>query len=654
MPFVRRKRDRVLLVHSARSREDGKVRQVTLATFGSPGELVEALDHWERWHTAVAWRHPDLEWNWSRIRERLEAELAPWAADHAEVIDRKAGRILRICDELVALIAEPDAVRVPQRQALLELRGRLAALSLEPEPTTPPEDPPMTPALLDPTPADRLFEAAMEHRWGGNATAAHRLFREVLELDPHYSDVHNSLGIDALERQELDIAEAHFRTAIEGGARHLHADGTGLLDWGWVENRPFLRGHANLALVLRERRDWEGAAAIHTQMMQFNPSDNQGVRFLIGEEHHHLGDLERARVAYERALEASDPGTAFSYALVLHQLGRHDEVSRPLLRGFAENRYIAPVLFGDPWTRLDAPHGTSDAEPEYAQDYVDRMGELWYADPTALDPLADWWNAAPVRAWMRAMDDIRVQLRDLRPGEERSRLVRELFEDLCGEHRIDALAALDPMADAEPLPVEWIGAIPDPRDERLAVGDTWVTDVTHLAPPGADVPKPALRLGAYFGRIVRAATASPGDLPFVTAIRCRRRPKRRPCPGSIIVVRDVTDACIHWECTRCRDCGVMRNWEGTRWDLGPLAKEERGLGGIRVEVTITEEDFAALVPFQEDLEGGAALAMARAAYWPDAVMLEGVEGSLTDLVEQVQGSCPGVAERTRQSIAGRR
>jgi hypothetical protein len=45
--------------------------------------------------------------------------------------------------------------------------------------------------------------------------------------------------------------------------------------------------------------------------------------------------------------------------------------------GFAQNRYVAPMLLGEPWERLDAFHGTSMAEPEWADDVVQAQAHFW-------------------------------------------------------------------------------------------------------------------------------------------------------------------------------------------------------------------------------------------------------------------------------------
>ncbi len=106
------------------------------------------------------------------------------------------------------------------------------------------------PAVTDHA-ADESFEEGMERWWAGDRRCAARLFRRVLEFDPRHADAHNHLGIFSLEARKLKAAEQHFHAAIDGGQRHLERDGTEV-HWGFLENRPYLCGLANLGLVLVE------------------------------------------------------------------------------------------------------------------------------------------------------------------------------------------------------------------------------------------------------------------------------------------------------------------------------------------------------------------------------------------------------------------
>lgn len=72
------------------------------------------------------------------------------------------------------------------------------------------------------------------------------------------------------------------------------------------------------------------------------------------------------------------------------------------------------------------------------------------------------------------------------------------------------------------------------------MGDTWVTDITYLPRPDKllpDIYAPARRLAVYFGAIVAAASVALPDEVVETGLRCRQRPGRRPCPGSIDLQR---------------------------------------------------------------------------------------------------------------------
>jgi hypothetical protein len=122
------------------------------------------------------------------------------------------------------------------------------------------------------------------------------------------------------------------------------------------------------------------------------------------------------------------------------------------------------------------------------------------------------------------------------------------------------------------------------------LGDTWVTDMTHFPPPDEVLPEsyaPARRLAAYLGSVGAASVASPNEV-VETALRCRRRPSRRPCPGYIALRKD--GARITWECTACDDNGVISGWRGTHWDLsrrGPRLPVAEA-GECRVELTADE------------------------------------------------------------------
>jgi tetratricopeptide (TPR) repeat protein len=435
MSFVRRKRGQVVLVHSQRVPGTARVQQRELHRFTAPSELADALSPagWDRWTRSLGWREREIEFDWVAIRERLAAELDAWNAAPSGAKHRRDRRIERLAAELVVELAALSLAKVSDaavverlRPALVAIRDsitRLIPAEQAPSPNPHSKEKPMSSSnsATDPA-ADGVFDEGMEHWWAGDRRGAVRLFRRAIKLDPRHADAHNHLGIVSLEARKLKAAEEHFRAAIDGGERHLERDGAEV-HWGFIENRPYLRGLANLALVLVQQKKWGEALAIHRQMLKLNPNDNQGVRWLVGVECLRVGDDEGAVAAFEKVM-TEEVGCAFGLALAkLRVGGLSAEVGEALLTGFAANRYVAPMLLGERWERLDAFHGSNMAEPEWADDVISAQADLWQAIPRAADVLRFWWAASPVVAWRQKLDDAMVRLKDLPPSDERSALV---------------------------------------------------------------------------------------------------------------------------------------------------------------------------------------------------------------------------------------
>ena len=434
MAFVRRKRGQVLLVHNARSPGEAGVRQRELFRFSSAAELAAALipAAWRKWTSTVAWKEQDVKFDWEPIREKLASELRQWNGAPSGARHRHGEKVDRLTKELtselatLSLAGPTDAALVERMQpSLVALREALSRLLPTPRSTvhdfTQKETSMTTVAASHTDSIEELFDEGMEHWWAGERRRALPIFRRVLALDPQHADANNHLGIASLDARKLKPAERYFRAAVEGGARALERDG-GRLPWGILENRPYLRGMGNLARARGAPRRWREALAVHVEQLRLNPDDNQGVRYLIGAEYLRIGDIGAAIDAY-RSTSTDEPGCAFGLALAtLSSRGSHADVGTALLSGFALNRYVAPMLLGESWERLDGFHGTNMAEPEWAQDVVEGQADLWHAVPRGAEVLRLWWRAPSVAAWRKQLDEIVVQLKDVRLSEQRSAL----------------------------------------------------------------------------------------------------------------------------------------------------------------------------------------------------------------------------------------
>jgi hypothetical protein len=95
--------------------------------------------------------------------------------------------------------------------------------------------------------------------------------------------------------------------------------------------------------------------------------------------------------------------------------------------------------------------------------------------------------------------------------------------------------------------------------------NTWIVDLRHFLTSGgtlADLPSRARILAQYWTQIVAQGStfdASP-------TLRCRRRPRRRRCAGTLEIILDADLDGMRWDCPVCGDNGVIRGWQGTFWD----------------------------------------------------------------------------------------
>ena len=111
-----------------------------------------------------------------------------------------------------------------------------------------------------------------------------------------------------------------------------------------------------------------------------------------------------------------------------------------------------------------------------------------------------------------------------------------------------------------------------------------VADLRHFLDMPDDAPVPARRMAEHLALVVRAATAGESGQAWVSALPCRRRPGRRPCPGHYALFRTDAPPSIEWRCTDCSDQGVIRGWEGSIFDLRPRRPGLVSMPSIRMVI----------------------------------------------------------------------
>ncbi len=162
-----------------------------------------------------------------------------------------------------------------------------------------------------------------------------------------------------------------------------------------------------------------------------------------------------------------------------------------------------------------------------------------------------------------------------------------------------------------------------------------------------DAPVPARRMVEHLSLLVRAATSGVGGQAWVSALPCRRRPGRRPCPGHYALFRTDVPPSIEWRCSDCGDEGVIRGWEGSVFDLRPRRPELVSVPSVRVvipaEVAATLRGLLLV-----DTAGERLVFRARLADEGQGVVLAAGDEDLEELLGYVAAEANHEKDRRRQ------
>ena len=236
----------------------------------------------------------------------------------------------------------------------------------------------------------------LERRDAGKLSEAQYVgtLEDLVARNPWFIDGHAHLGYALYHRGKFELALECCERGFSLGTELLPADFREFIEWGYLDNRPFLRAaHGVVLCNLRLGRPQE-AIAIMEKMLAWNPGDNQGIRYIIGSEYLRAGKEDEAKSFFET--EATHyPPYRYELGLLLLRQGRHMAAATSLRHGFIDNGYIAEVLCGNPDPLpVGIWHGSNLAEPELAKEYASCYGSLWHGTLDAVAFLR-WLHSHP-------------------------------------------------------------------------------------------------------------------------------------------------------------------------------------------------------------------------------------------------------------------
>ena len=129
--------------------------------------------------------------------------------------------------------------------------------------------------------SDPIIES-IDRRAGGDATGARQMLMDLCAADLRCLDAYAHLGNMVFDTRP-SVAVRYYEAGLRIGELSLAESFDGLLPWGWIDNRPFLRCMSGYGLCLWRMGSVAKARGIFERMLWLNPSDNQGVRFLLAD-----------------------------------------------------------------------------------------------------------------------------------------------------------------------------------------------------------------------------------------------------------------------------------------------------------------------------------------------------------------------------------
>lgn len=276
---------------------------------------------------------------------------------------------------------------------------------------------------------EKFYEASERLDSGDNQKGLNQL-RSLIKKDPEFINAYNRIGANFLEKDNHKKGLEYYSKAYKIGQPLIPKGFKGRISWYQTDNRPFLRAMHGLGLSHIRLFQLSEAINVFERILAYNPDDNQGVRFIIGDLYLSIKNNQKADYYFKDNLDF--PPYRYSYGLSLFQQRRYIESIFQFWLGFYENIYILEhILDHYPIIKYDISHFTSDAMPEIAKQYYSMNFSLWFLEKKAKQFLQMIYESFSVQAGIQAIFELKSYLRKIKADSAENIKIRgELIKDI--------------------------------------------------------------------------------------------------------------------------------------------------------------------------------------------------------------------------------
>lgn len=309
------------------------------------------------------------------------------------LLEAEAGRATRSVSPMVMpRVAERESVRIAR---LLEggsfesIEAVNAELELLNQKGVAPESP------RELRPLERAQELAYDAMEASGRLRVKRA-RQALAISEKCADAWVLL---AEEASTPDAAVELYERAVLAGAAALGADRFASLRgefWGHLETRPYMRARLGLAQALRDVRRDDEALSHYRALLELNPGDNQGVRYLLLAALLERGLNDEAGVLL--AEHEDDLQALWPYGRLLWQFrvdGGTTRTREAFDAAVRANPHVVSYLLNPDSIPFDRPPHFALRSREEAAYVADTLGDAFAATDGALEWLATQARRSP-------------------------------------------------------------------------------------------------------------------------------------------------------------------------------------------------------------------------------------------------------------------
>lgn len=223
------------------------------------------------------------------------------------------------------------------------------------------------------------------------------LAHKALSISPLCADAYNLLAEEAGNAEE---ARALYARGLEAGELALGRKGFREYEghfWGFLETRPYMRARAGLAMTLLNLGEEEAAIEHFRAMLKLNPSDNQGIRYLLLACLLQRDDAEAVKALLSSYGDEWSAYWLYTRALIAYRNGEATETATLNLvqEAWSANEHVPGILAGIRPPMISASGYITIGGADEATDYVRECGPAWQATPGAIAWLTNAVAALP-------------------------------------------------------------------------------------------------------------------------------------------------------------------------------------------------------------------------------------------------------------------